>query len=49
MSDPVLRGLLGQVKRTGLICVDYNILYSEDLQHLRIYEGKLTIVNPFII
>lgn len=28
---------------------DCNILYSEDLQHLRIYEGKLTIVNPFII
>jgi predicted nucleic acid-binding protein len=26
-----------------------NILYSEDLQHLRVFEGKLTVVNPFII
>lgn len=25
------------------------ILYSEDFQHLRVFEGKLTIVNPFII
>jgi predicted nucleic acid-binding protein len=28
---------------------DCDILYSEDLQHLRVFEGKLTVVNPFII
>jgi predicted nucleic acid-binding protein len=26
-----------------------DLLYSEDLQHLRVFEGKLTVVNPFII
>ncbi len=26
-----------------------DVLYSEDFQHLRIFEGKLTVVNPFII
>ncbi|MBV6438677.1 MAG: PIN domain-containing protein [Haliscomenobacteraceae bacterium CHB4] len=28
---------------------DCEILHSEDLQHLRVFEGKLTVVNPFII
>lgn len=26
-----------------------DVLYSEDFQHLRVFEGKLTVVNPFII
>lgn len=24
-------------------------LFSEDFQHLRVFEGKLTVINPFII
>lgn len=34
---------------TSALEADCNILYSEDLQHLRVFEGKLTVVNPFII
>lgn len=58
-TDAVLYKALELMRKDTLSTYDSHIvasaleagcteLYSEDLQHLRVFEGRLTIINPFI-
>ncbi len=31
------------------LAAECSILFSEDFQHLRVFEGKLTVINPFSV